>query len=196
MSKKSIICPACGSSEVARFEKESFSQLTLGSQFSFKEINYKCNACQEEGDFLAETDKNYLVAQKEAQGNLVKQLLETMHSMGITMAMFERVFELPTRTLTRWKNGDFSSSALALLRIVTTYPWIIEVAENKFEKTYSKFAVVTSAAQEFKNDSIIKPAMQPKIPEKNMNSSAIFFISVNNSQASEKSVRPSVVAGG
>ena len=95
----------------------------------------------EEGDFLAETDKNYLSSQKEAQNKLVKQLLENMNNAGITMAMFERVFELPTRTLTRWKNGDFSSSSLALLRIVETYPWIIEVAEKKFENAYSKYAM-------------------------------------------------------
>jgi hypothetical protein len=152
MNKELVTCPACGSDQVARSEKESFSDLTLGSKFSFKEITYKCNSCSEEGDFLAETDKNYLAAQKEAQSNLVKKLVETMNNAGITMAMFERVFELPARTLTRWKNGDFSSSTLALLRIVITYPWIIEVAENKFEKTYSKCAVITAAAQEFKNE--------------------------------------------
>src|SRR5690606_15728742 len=77
-----------------------------------------------------------------------KNILESMSNVGITMAMFERVFELPTRTLTRWKNGDFSASALALLRIVATYPWIIEVAEHKFEKNYANFAVVKIAANE------------------------------------------------
>jgi len=141
MSKESVICPACGSHEVIRSEKESFSQLTLGETFSFREINYKCASCKEEGDFLAETDKNYIAAEKIAQKELVKKILEKIHAAGITMATFERVFELPARTLTRWKNGDFSSSALALLRIVITYPWMMEVAENKFEKEYSKCAV-------------------------------------------------------
>lgn len=71
-----------------------------------------------------------------------------MSKVGITMAMFERVFELPTRTLTRWKGGDFSASALALLRIVATYPWIIEVAEHKFERNYASFVVIKIAASE------------------------------------------------
>jgi len=153
MDKELVRCPACGAQEISRTEKESFGELTLGSKFGFQEINYKCNSCDEEGDFLAETDKNYLASQKEAQSNLVKKILENMNSAGITMAMFERVFELPTRTLTRWKNGDFSSSALALIRIIVTYPWIIEVAENKFEKRYSQCAVITAAAQEFKYES-------------------------------------------
>ncbi len=151
MNKKVVICPACGSQQVSCSENENFGQLTLGPKFSFKEINYKCESCGEEGDFLAETDKNYFASQKEAQSNFVKHILENMNNAGITMAMFERVFELPARTLTRWKNGDFSSSALSLLRIVATYPWIIEVAENKFEKNFSRCAVITAAAQEFKN---------------------------------------------
>lgn len=194
MNKELVTCPACGSNKAARSEKESFDGLTLGSKFSFKEVNYKCNSCSEEGDFLAETDKNYLVAQKEAQSNLVKQLLETMNNAGVTMALFERVFELPARTLTRWKNGDFSSSSLALLRIVMTYPWVIEVAENKFEKTYSKCAVITAAAQEFKNEIKINSNQQSQVTETSTGSSAIFFVKVNNSHNKTKSVKPLIVA--
>jgi len=149
-----VICPACGSQRVSRSEYENSNQLTLGSKFSFKEVLYTCNTCGEEGDFFAETDKNYLAAQKAAQLNLIKKILEDLHSNGISMALIERVFELPPRTLTRWKNGDFSSSALSLLRIIFTYPWIIEVAENKFEKNISCSAILTAAAQEIKDQQI------------------------------------------
>lgn len=193
MNKELVTCPACGSNQTTRSEKESFADLTLGSKFSFSEVNYKCNSCGEEGDFLAETDKNYLAAQKEAQSNLLKQLVETMNNAGITMAMFERVFELPARTLTRWKNGDFSSSALALLRIVITYPWIIEVAENKFEKTYSKCAVITAAAQEFKKEI---HSNKPQITETSTGSSAIFVVKVNSPLNHLKPEKPLIVAGG
>lgn len=196
MNNELVICPACGSNQVTRSEKETLNDLTLGSRFSFREINYKCKSCGEEGDFLAETDKNYLAAQKEAQSNLVKQLLEKMNNVGITMAMFERVFELPARTLTRWKNGDFSSSALALLRIIATYPWILEVAENKFEKTYSKCAVVTAAAQEFKNETKINSNMLSQISETSTGSSAIFVVKVNNSHPKAKPLKPSIIVGG
>lgn len=149
MIKKTLAtCPACGSNQVSRHEKNNFDQLTLGDKFSFKEIYYICANCQEEGDFLLETDKNYLAAQKNAQVQLIKKLLEDMSTVDITMAMFERVFELPTRTLTRWKNGDFSASALALLRITATYPWLIEVAEHRFEPKYASVIVIKAAADE------------------------------------------------
>lgn len=147
MVKKLVTCAACGSKRVTRFEQENFDKLTLGAEFSFTEIYYKCESCGEEGDFLAETDKNYLLAQKDAQIKLVQQILTDLNKAGVTMAMFERVFELPVRTLTRWKMGDFSSSAIALLRIAITYPWIIEVAEHRFESNFTKVAVIAEAAK-------------------------------------------------
>ncbi len=150
-------CPACASNDVTRHEKASSGKLTLGADFTFNEIYYTCNSCHEEGDFTGETDKNYLIAQKDAQAQLVKNILDDMNKVGITMAMLERVFELPSRTLTRWKNGDFSSSTLALLRIIATYPWIIGVAENKFDRNYASFVLIKVGIDEFektKNPSI------------------------------------------
>lgn len=146
MTKHQIICPACGSENFARTEFENTEQLTLGPEFSFNQVNYKCNECGEEGDFAAETDKNFLVAQKSAQEGLVKHIIEDLCGRNISMAFFERVFELPVRTVTRWKTGDFSSSAIALLRVAKTYPWITEVAEHRFEPSYARAVLVREAA--------------------------------------------------
>ena len=143
-----LTCPACASSDICRNEKIRDEILTPGLEFTFNEIYYVCNSCHEEGDFTGETDKNYLYAQKIAQSKLVKNILDDMNKVGITMAMFERVFELPSRTLTRWKNGDFSSSTLALLRIVATYPWIISVAENRFERNHANFILIKVGIEE------------------------------------------------
>src|SRR5690348_17035405 len=96
-----LTCPACASDNIIRHEKVSSGKLTLGSEFTFNEVYYTCNVCHEEGDFTEEADKNYLLAQKNAQAQLVKDILDNMNKVGITMAMFERVFELPSRTLTR-----------------------------------------------------------------------------------------------
>ena len=79
MISKSIICPVCGSNKIKRIETVSSDKLTLGQEFTFKNIFYKCDACEEEGDFFAETDQNYLIAQKDAQVKLVKQLIENLN---------------------------------------------------------------------------------------------------------------------
>jgi len=160
---------------VLRSEKEARGYLTLGQEFLYKEILYKCDSCEEEGDFNAETDKNFLNAQKDAQVIFAKNSLENMSNVGITMAMFERVFELPTRTLTRWKNGDFSASALALLRIVATYPWIIEVAEHKFERNYASFSVIKRAANELLEQKSNPTRLHYNDNEKNSYENSLIF---------------------
>jgi len=142
-------CPACGATEMTRYENKKFDQLTLGTKFFYDEIYYKCNSCSEEGDFLSETDQNYVNAQKRAQLIMIKEILDGFNRLNISMAMLERIFELPARTLTRWKNGDFSSSGLALLRVLTTFPWIISVAEHKFNSTFASSAIIKAAIQEF-----------------------------------------------
>lgn len=141
-------CPACASNDMVRNEKIKEEILTPGLEFTFNEIYYVCNSCHEEGDFTGETDKNYLQAQKAAQILFIKNIIENMNKAGITMAMLERVFELPSRTLTRWKNGDFSATTLALLRIIATYPWIIKVAENRFERNYANFILIKMGVEE------------------------------------------------
>lgn len=139
---RSIVCSICGSKETKRIEREKFDKLTLGCKFRFKEVSYKCNNCEEEYYYSEETDKNYLEAEKKAKCHFVKDSIECLSKMNISMAYLERVFELPIRTLTRWKNGDFSSSAIALLRLIVTYPWIIKVAEHKFERECAKNIVI------------------------------------------------------
>lgn len=152
MNTKKSECPACGSTEMTRYEHKKFDQLTLGNKFFYDEIYYRCNTCSEEGDFLSETEKNHTNAQKNAQLEMIKEILDTFSRSNISMAMLERVFELPARTLTRWKNGDFSSSGLALLRVLATFPWIISVAEHKFNSAFSSSAIIKAAVQEFEQE--------------------------------------------
>ncbi|MCP4353876.1 MAG: NUDIX hydrolase [Desulfobacterales bacterium] len=51
------------------------------------------------------------------------------------MASIERALELPQRTLTKWKNGRTKPSAtvITLLKFLRIFPWLLEVAENKFD---------------------------------------------------------------
>jgi DNA-binding transcriptional regulator YiaG len=131
-------CPLCGSKNLEKSEKQSSGKITLGESFSFKEVYSKCFHCHEEFDLSYETDRNYKNAEKKAQKKFAENAIKELSEQNITMSFFERVFELPIRTLSRWKSGDFSFASLALLRIVETYPWIVEVAEHGFEESFSK----------------------------------------------------------
>jgi len=149
MSKDKAICPACGSTDTHRHKTTSTAHVTLGPTFTYADVYYLCNSCKEEIDIFNETEQNFQAGEKEAQKQFVQHAIEYMSSNGVGMALFERVFELPTRTLARWKEGNFSSSALSLLHIVITFPWIIKVAEKKFSPEYANHELICAAASKF-----------------------------------------------
>ena len=143
-----ILCPSCNSSKVTKQDISLSNQLTLGPSFEYNGLIYKCSSCGAEGDFTPDiTDENYQGAEKAAQTISIGGMIDYLNSKDISMARFERAFELPFRTLTRWKGGDFSSSALALLRTVNTFPWLTDVAECRFSPNVSNGILWTEAAK-------------------------------------------------
>lgn len=149
MKNNNVICPACSSKDMERHEIDSKDCVTLGSEFTYKEIYYLCNKCSDEFDIFNETEKNFLDAEEKAYKLFASYAIEDLASKGISMALFERIFELPTRTLTRWKEGNLSAGALSLLRILITYPWIIKVAEKKYASEFANYELMHAAANTF-----------------------------------------------
>jgi DNA-directed RNA polymerase subunit RPC12/RpoP len=144
MSK--IQCPYCGSAKAQELASKHVSHLTMGPSFEYNFRSYKCSSCSEEFEADKENHDSFLAAEKTAQGIAVKNILDSITAKGISMAQFERAFELPQRTCSRWKSGDVSSTTLALLRTVVTYPWIIKVAECGFEPAFAQREVVEQCA--------------------------------------------------
>lgn len=66
----------------------------------------------------------------------VPRMLELLGAHGMSMAYIERALDLPVGTAVRWKAGECSAAALALLRIITTFPWVVEVAESGLDPSH------------------------------------------------------------
>jgi hypothetical protein len=64
-----------------------------------------------------------------------------------SMAFVERALELPQRTMMRWKKGQLSDAAIALLRIIGTYPWIMDVADAKYDSIYAQKRLTIEGAK-------------------------------------------------
>jgi hypothetical protein len=63
----------------------------------------------------------------------------------------ERALGLPARTLARWKNEQTTSpsaAGVALMRIIRTFPWILEVADVQFDKTKARKVLLQAAMDE------------------------------------------------
>ena len=140
MSNDTIACPACGSSAVRKFkETHEISEPHSASRTLELEL-YRCDACGSEGDFSGQADSAIAEAMESSKHDSVRSMIADMEHGNGSMASIERALELPQRTLVKWKSGRAkpSASAVALLRMVRTFPWLIEVADNGYDYDFAQ----------------------------------------------------------
>lgn len=127
-----IECPACGSSATVKDIVHSLIPVPYTEPANYSEVIYTCLTCGEQGDFTGENDKAITEALNKSAAASVVVMLDHLASQGIIQPGFERCLRLSMGTTKRWKEGEYTASDLALLRIVRTFPWILEVADNNF----------------------------------------------------------------
>jgi DNA-directed RNA polymerase subunit RPC12/RpoP len=133
-----IECPACGSKNVEQEKKETTVCVPYGTEKKLSETSFKCLECKttfEDDISLDEAIKTVLELSKKES---VKNILNYFSENRMNFAGMERALELPQRTISRWKTeGAVDASALALLRMIRTFPWLIEVADSKYDRNIS-----------------------------------------------------------
>lgn len=122
-------CPFCGASSlVAKSEQRKIS-VPYGPEVPYESPYLHCDNCDEQVA-LDEPDKER--AREESLRASVHSMLDALSRQGHSAAYFERALRIPQRTTMRWKEGRISASAAALLRLVRTYPWLLNVADCNF----------------------------------------------------------------
>lgn len=128
------LCPFCDSGNVEKVEIEERFPIPFCEDAVVKHAVYRCNDCEEEGDFNGTVDKVLAKAITEANVASAPELLDALARSGITMTYLEKALRLPFRTTARWKRGEISHSALALLRLIRFSPALLEVADDNFSE--------------------------------------------------------------
>jgi hypothetical protein len=131
---KKIICPACGSNHLKKNNYQETVSENLGGSLSINKVLYHCEDCGFEGDLFNENEPIIEQTIQSLKSDLVISILEGFSSNKISLSSMERALDLPQRTLTKWKNGASSptSAGITLLKFIKLFPWLLEVAENKF----------------------------------------------------------------
>jgi hypothetical protein len=145
--EKKVVCPVCDSSNIDSSFSVSDYTAPMGIPVSMKLITNTCRDCGETGDFDAYNDHVIEEAQKKSKFSAVLNLLQDLESKNIKMAYVERTLGLPQRTIARWKSGEYSASGFALLQIIHSFPWILEVAKNNFDQIVATQCVVTEGTK-------------------------------------------------
>ncbi|OGQ91475.1 MAG: hypothetical protein A2289_18390 [Deltaproteobacteria bacterium RIFOXYA12_FULL_58_15] len=144
-----VTCPACGSENVKVEKVQGSLPIPYGQPATFVETVHTCNDCGTSADFTGENESIVKNALEESAAASAAAMLEDLNKEGITQAHFERALRLPARTAARWKDGAVSAAPLALLRLVRTFPWLLDVSDANFEPTTAARAVLREAANLF-----------------------------------------------
>ena len=148
MNKKR--CPVCGSEEV--LEKKETITITepFAGEDNIEIIENKCTVCESKGDFFDQNENIIEETIKNLKQKCVEDILKHFIDNKVSMSSIERALEIPQRTLAKWKNkrSKTSSAGIALLRFIRLFPWLLEVAENKYDYQKAENIQISNAIQE------------------------------------------------
>ena len=133
--ERKIVCPFCDSEDVGKINIEESFHIPFCEDATIPHENFRCNNCEEEGDFDNTLDRSLTKAINEANAASAPKIIESLVKDGITMTYLEKSLRLPFRTTARWKRGRISCSSLALLRLVRFSPALLQVAVDNFSET-------------------------------------------------------------
>lgn len=137
---KRKICPICGKGVLERVTKIEKIEDHFAGVSEVEEVEYLCPVCGERGDFFDENSKNLEKAYKEQKRVATANILDSFTKNGMNFAAIERSLEIPQRTLAKWK-GQYtepSAAAVALLKYLYTFPWLLEVADTNFDSAHAE----------------------------------------------------------
>lgn len=144
---ENLICPACGSENLIKENYDDYVCENLGEKKLVKKVKYICEDCESEGDFFNENETEIKNALVELKKELVVSILEGFLNHKISLSSMERALELPQRTFTKWKTGASAptTTGVTLLKFLKLFPWLLEVAENKFDYNISQKVFLNQA---------------------------------------------------
>jgi len=109
-----------------------------------------CRKCGFE-EYLPSNDETIARALSDLKKALMVLLLNDLNSSGLPNAYRERALGLPARTLARWKNEVSlmqSAAGHALMRLIRTFPWLLQVAEAEFDEKRARILLLKAAGKE------------------------------------------------
>lgn len=143
------ICPACGSENIYETKKTINIKEPFAVEINFEIIENVCETCDTKGDFFNQNDEIIEENIKELKQRSVENILKYFIENKRSLTSIERALEIPFRTFAKWKNKITKTSAagIALLRFIRLFPWLLDVAENKYDSKKAENIMLNNAIE-------------------------------------------------
>lgn len=113
-------------------ESKYFKKVISRVQYFNTEID--CKNCNFKGLVASGRSK----AHKIAEGRLQKKIIDDLEANGYKIVSMERALRLPFGTMKKWRAGKVEDVSLALLKLIKSMPWLINVADYNFSEEIAK----------------------------------------------------------
>lgn len=130
-----MTCPVCGFDQVTDLPLIRDFSVPYGPTVEVTLNNNRCPNCLEEGDFEGRNDPLIERALAESTQKSIQVMVDMIVGYGYTIISCERALRLPFGTIQKWldKPDLVDPGAVVMLRMVTTYPWLLQAADNNFK---------------------------------------------------------------
>ena len=150
-------CPACGSMDLELQKEQIKLSQPYGGERYIEIENHQCKVCDFCGDIQNQNDS---IIEVEIQNlrthayHVIVDHLENEPELKIRLIDIERILGLPFGSLGKNKPGQGSSDPLilALLSFIKRFPWLINVAEEKFDFKKSHDIFMNAAYDEAQDE--------------------------------------------
>jgi hypothetical protein len=141
-----VPCPCCGSTDNwFKVEPREYTP-PFGPTTRYEVLVMHCTACTEELVYEAGPDpKRVQAILQHADQATVPTMLDRLEAAGYSQAAIKRILEVDDYSV-NWRNGAITD-VIALLRILTTYPWILEVAAKRFDPEVARTRLLAAGAK-------------------------------------------------
>ena len=129
-----VSCPFCGSENTTTKDVTEHYPIPFCADAEITHELHLCPECEEDGDFDGTLDDYVNKALQKANEASASSLMNDLVAAGVTMTYFEKALRIPFKTTARWKRGEISQAALALLRIIRFEPHLLQVADENFSE--------------------------------------------------------------
>jgi len=179
------ICPVCGVGKLESVSRTIALADPSGIEKTIQVLEYTCPSCGAEGDLFGDNEHAIQKKYAEIRADAVASMLEEFSGKGTSYSAAERVLGLPQRTLSKWKNKSVapSAGATALMRYIHLFPWLLEVADNKFEKKTAMRIHIAAAMQDLCHMAKTNDVKSVSAGIVENTNNALFFVSMGKSSA-------------